>query len=274
LLLAVAAIVWHALRVRAAIRRINDAGAIVASFEPMQLTHYWRGRLENKLRDSWPVRARYDVAFTPPGWCGVGMTLLEAPAVLHDPGDAGFMTVRDLPGVRAVYARGTSVSDVGLLALRGNETLEFLELTGTRVSGPGLVHVASRSLEVLDLADTAVDDDGLDRLGDLPALRLLDVARTRVGPGVAHLARFRALRSLRLGGTRVGDDALAALAGLGLEWIDLCGTMVTDAAIPHLERLPKLEVAALCGTRMTREALARSTSAALRRAADASCDSP
>jgi hypothetical protein len=39
-LLALATVVGQALRVRAAIRRINDAGAVVVSFEPMPLAKH------------------------------------------------------------------------------------------------------------------------------------------------------------------------------------------------------------------------------------------
>lgn len=177
----------------------------------------------------------------------------------RDPGDAGLATLRDLPCTAVIQVPNSSVSDVGLSALRGLTKLEMLNLHGTRVVGPGLEHLRGLpALRILFLANTAVDDEGLALLDDLPSLRHLDLSHTRVrGPGLRALARFPALRSLKLAGTPVDDEGVAFLAGLPLTDLDLTNTSITAAGLASLRRIPGLSEVTLCGTQITEKAASR-----------------
>jgi hypothetical protein len=70
-------------------------------------------------------------------------------------------------------------------------TLRELVLTGTRVTGAGLVHVAKvRNLVSPDVSMTKVTDAGLARLKGMPKLRDLMIFETQVTRrGVAELRK-------------------------------------------------------------------------------------
>jgi hypothetical protein len=150
-----------------AIRKINAAGGAVGSHaDPAPFGAHWPASLHRAFLELYPVRAGYQVSFIPPGWCGVGMTLIEAPTAIGDPGDAGLATVSGLRGIGSLDLTGTSVSDAGLVWLEGLDALESLGLAGTRVTGAGLVRLRNRSIRSLSLARTAVDDAALAQLAD------------------------------------------------------------------------------------------------------------
>jgi hypothetical protein len=120
-------------------------------------------------------------------------------------------------------------------------TVEFLDLSHTRVTDVGLKHVAEMTqLTSLDLSGTAISDDGL-----------------------AHLSSLASLRILRLWSTSVTDAGLEKLEHLSkLEHLDLIGTKVTDEglagvrkALPNtrvVRRLPKSDAECHAGIPETR----------------------
>jgi hypothetical protein len=115
---------------------------------------------------------------------------------------------------------GKPITDRDLEQLKKLPKLENLNLSNTRVTSAGLVHLSGlKNLKWLSLWNTPVDDDGL-----------------------RHLAKLTKLQSLILDGTRVTDSGLKHLEGLKDldEWLGLSGTGVTDKGLVHLKGLSKL----------------------------------
>lgn len=119
-------------------------------------------------------------------------------------------------GLVALHAEHTPVDDRELRYLQGMTSLRFVDLTATRITDAGLVHLlAARDLETLVLWDTSVTDDALALLGRFPSLCHLGLGNTRVtDAGLRHLARLRRLRLLQLSGTEVEGHGLRHLHDL------------------------------------------------------------
>ena len=110
--------------------------------------------------------------------------------------------------------------------------LTLLDLSGTRVTGPGLEHLQELiRLERLDLSSTPLSDAGLKHLA---------------GPGPFW--------SLDLADTAVGDAGLEHLARHKLAFLNLARTHVTDAGLKYLEKIPGIMGVNLEGTRVSKPA--------------------
>jgi len=88
------------------------------------------------------------------------------------------------------------VTDAGLRLDLGLESLERLNLDGTKITDAGLVHVrAMKRLNELSIANTKVTDAGLAHLADHPRLLTLGLSWTAVSDaGLAHLASMPMMR--------------------------------------------------------------------------------
>ena len=136
--------------------------------------------------------------------------------------DTALVEVGRLNKLHTLYIRNRSVTDAGLMHLKGLPNLSFISLDGTRVTDAGLVHLKGlTNLSVVRLDDTQVTDAGL-----------------------VHLKGLIKLMELRLIDTHVTDAGLAHLKGLTqLSYLDLRGTQVTDAGVKELKRaLPNLTI--------------------------------
>ncbi|MFN0053948.1 MAG: hypothetical protein ACKV0T_17355 [Planctomycetales bacterium] len=93
---------------------------------------------------------------------------------------------------------GSQVTDSNLIHLEQMPNLEWLVLTDTQISDPGLVYLQGlNKLTILDLEGTQVTNAGLEHLKELTALQWLYLCRTEVTPpGVAKLQA--ALPSVRI----------------------------------------------------------------------------
>jgi hypothetical protein len=137
------------------------------------------------------------------------------------------------------------VTDAGLKEVGRFKGLQWLDLSGTRVTGPGLKELSRLDgLEVLNLSGTTVPNAGLKELGPLPKLRTL-----RLPAGKVTVGALRALRQSRLDLSRlqvlrelpVTDENLQQLAEVGLlhvlpnAWPHTTGTLRSDAQIYGLD---------------------------------------
>ena len=127
-------------------------------------------------------------------------------------------------GLVGLHAAEAPIDDRQLRHLGGLTGLRLLDLSGTRVTAAGLVHLqALERLETLSLWDTRVDDRALPLVARLGSLRHLGLGNTGVtDEGLAHLAGLTRLRVLQLWGTDVEGPGLDVLHGLqSLEIVSL-----------------------------------------------------
>jgi hypothetical protein len=174
-----------------------------------------------------PVRPALGAGFHP--WLGsTGITAIGATRTFNlqvdGTGDLSPLRALAPDGLFGLHAAEAPVDDRQLRHLAGLRGLRLLDLSGTRVTGPGLVHLqALDGLESLHLWDTAVNDEALPLIGRLVSLRHLGLGNTRVtDSGIVHLSRLSNLRVLQLWGTEVTGEGLAHLHQLrGLEMLTL-----------------------------------------------------
>jgi hypothetical protein len=142
--------------------------------------------------------------------------------------------------------------DMAIVAAFPN--LQFLDLTGTKVTGRGLVHLHRlQHLKKLDLTWTKIGDEGMQHVRGLKHLRVLCLTGTQVGDdGLEHVNGLQELNTLILEGTLIADQGLSQLDDLPkLKSLNLDNTKVTDAGIEHLRRFSNLDFIALTNTRVT-----------------------
>ena len=143
-------------------------------------------------------------------------------------GDDWDATVPDKPILILEFEGKKRMTDSILSRLKGLTALRTLDISGTRVTGAGLMHLELfPKLRRVELAGTDVSD-----LTQIPALPGLD--------------------TLGLSGTKVTDESLAALKKItGLVSLDIGETAVTDAGLAHLEGLKKLQWLYVSKTKVT-----------------------
>lgn len=137
------------------------------------------------------------------------------------------------------------VTDAGLASLRGLLELEEFSISGARLNGPGLAHLADLpALRSLRLGSCQIDDACLASLLGLERLQELDLFYgTFTDAGMGYLEGLTGLESLKLKyALEFTDDGLIHLRALHrLKRLDLSCTMVTDRGLPHLASLESLE---------------------------------
>ncbi len=185
-------------------------------------------------------------------------------------------------GSMIAYAAPPNADD-GLSLLKPLSGLNSLKLTGTKLRGDGLVHVATLvHLENLDLEQTKLQPASVPVLATLCELRSLilpaGMTTVDVSPlttlsrlevlsicdselddaGVAFVTSFPNLRKLQLNGAHISDSGLASLTKLiELEDLNLTSTGVTDAGLVHLQPLLKLRRLSVNGTSITLSGVVR-----------------
>lgn len=140
----------------------------------------------------------------------------------------------DSGAVVAVNLRGTWVNDAELLELVRLPKLRRLDLSHTRISDEGLLHLKPcRTIENLNLFYAEqISDQGMNAIKE-----------------------WRGLRHLNLRGTRIADGTLAVVAKLtALESLDVANTNITDNGLDHLVALTRLKHLALGRSRLSETA--------------------
>jgi hypothetical protein len=167
-------------------------------------------------------------------------------------GRLGGTVRRDASGaVVAVNLGSTWINDAEMLDLLAYKRMAQLDLSHTRISDEGLLHLAPaaqieslnllyaeqitdlgmnaikswRRLKVLNVRGTRIADDTLAIVGQFTQLEVLDIANTNVSDaGMENLVPLTRLKHLALGRTRVDESTLAMLRLLStLESLDLSG---------------------------------------------------
>ena len=135
------------------------------------------------------------------------------------------------------------VTDGWLKKLAGQTELRNLQLSGTAVTGKGLVHLKDlTNLERLNVCLTAVNDDGFEHLAGLTKMRRMTVCASQVtGTGFKHLTGMKDLESINLHSSPASDAGLEAIGKFtSLKRLEIVHTKVTDAGLKHLAGLVNL----------------------------------
>jgi Leucine-rich repeat (LRR) protein len=143
---------------------------------------------------------------------------------------------RDSAGdIIALHLRGTWVTDVELLDVARLPKLERLDLSHTRITDEGLLHLK-------------------------PAKQIQDLnlfyAEQITDRGMSAIRDWKHLTKLNVRGTRIFDGTLAIVGGLAqLEWLDIAYTQLTDNGLDALVPLTRLKHLAIGRSKLTKSAL-------------------
>ena len=117
-----------------------------------------------------------------------------------DVSDRNLSDLRNLTGLTRLTLDNNQsrITDAGLVHLSGMTRLEWLDLTGCKITGRGLASLKKmKQLKRLCLGWTQVDDSGLEVIAGFPKLESLELHQTRVtDAGLVHLRGLKNLRKL------------------------------------------------------------------------------
>jgi hypothetical protein len=124
--------------------------------------------------------------------------------------DGALEELAPLKSIQYLDLSATKVSGTGLKALTGLPKLQVLSLTSTEMSIAGVKALGSLDrLEVLNLRGTTMSNGGLRALADLPKLQVLNLSRTPLSDaGLRELAGCKRLRNLNIQGLNSKAEAI------------------------------------------------------------------
>ena len=132
-----------------------------------------------------------------------------------DVSDRNLLDLRNLTGLTSLtlHRNQSKITDAGLVHLSGMTRLEWLDLTGCKITGRGLASLKEmKQLKRLCLGWTQVDDVGLEVIAGFPQLEILELHQTRVtDAGLVHLRGLKNLRKLSVMYTAVTPQAVDEL---------------------------------------------------------------
>ena len=187
------------------------------------------------------------------GWNSLSCVELGPSASDEELEEIVALGLNELPDLSQLSLRRSQVTDAGLVVVGPMVRLQRLAL-GPATTDAGLVHVRGLvGLQYLDLSGTQITGHGLRHSKDLPDLNVLNLSRTGVTDGdLACLKEFPSLSCLHLCETPISDAGLAHLKDVPqLRFLALVGTRISDAGIVHLKNLPRLRWLLLDGTAVT-----------------------
>jgi len=163
--------------------------------------------------------------------------------------DDDLQYLRGLSRLKVLELDGSPFSGSGLENIAGMRQLEVLSLGGTNLNS-GARHLAGlERLRTLNLSGTKITDEALPWLGRLKSMESLDLSQTAVtDAGLRSLVELPRLQILSLAGTQISDPGLDSLGRLkGLRILDLRGTRVTGAGLSLTDGNPRLKELYLFG---------------------------
>jgi Leucine-rich repeat (LRR) protein len=175
--------------------------------------------------------------------------------------DQGFESLSKLTKLKEVVVFKSEVSVGPLKAFSKAPDLNKLSLRGTSLTSQDLIaHIAAfRSLQDLEVSETAIDDVALPTIAKLPKLKALNVWRTKVtDQGLESLVPMGLTRLNLDDNPAIGDEGMEQVAKMTtLEWLHVGKTKITDAGLAKLETLSKLTELRINDTLVSEEALSQ-----------------
>src|SRR2546426_770485 len=143
---------------------------------------------------------------------------------------------RDSAGnIVAVNLRGSWINDAEMMELARLPHLARLDLSHTRITDEGVLHLRSAT-----------------KISDLN----LYYAELITDQGMRAIRDWKHLKRLNVRGTRISDGTLAIVSRLiGLEALDIANTQVTDNGLDYLITLTSLKELAIGRSRLSDNAL-------------------
>jgi serine/threonine protein kinase/WD40 repeat protein/phage FluMu protein Com len=129
------------------------------------------------------------------------------------------------------------ITDAGLKNLVGLKNLNWLNLCRTTLTDAGMIHLKGlTSIENIGLWETGITDGGLESLVGFKKLKGLGMSNTKItDAGMVHLKGLTSIENLGLRDTSVTDAGLKHLAGLeSLRGVELIRTKVTADGVKKL----------------------------------------
>ena len=199
------------------------------------------------------------IASTVIAWSFMGTALAAGPADWIE--RLGGKVERNGAGaVVAVNLRGSWINDAEMVQLAEMPELERLDLSHTRISDEGMLHLKPapkirelnlyyaewitdqgmtairdwKHLKRLNVRGTRISDGTMEIIGRMPALEALDIAHTPVTEnGLDHMITLVNLKELAMGGGRRSSGGLAVLKMLPtLTHLDLSGARPAPPDMP------------------------------------------
>jgi Leucine-rich repeat (LRR) protein len=166
----------------------------------------------------------------------------------------GGRTERDAKGnVVAVNLRGAWVNDVELIDLASLPHLQRLDLSHTRITDEGMLHLKSAvGIQELNLYYAElITDQGMSAIRNWKALKRLNLRGTRVANGTMEIvSQLAQLEALDIANTQVTDNGMDLLIALtNLKELALGRSRVGEADLGFLRMLPTLTSLDLSGAR-------------------------
>lgn len=162
-------------------------------------------------------------------------------AVVLDPGVVNDATLQLLRKHDLIHVLARETRRPG----RPVKTLPFLDLANKAITDAGIKALNGiNSIEQLYLGGTQITDAGLKEIAAIPTLHTLRLDGTAVtDAGLADLAKFPALAELTLRRTRITDAGLKALAGnKTIKRIELDPQQISDATLRNLRAIDRLHL--------------------------------
>jgi Leucine-rich repeat (LRR) protein len=192
-----------------------------------------------------------------------GILLLSGAAALLLAADStgwiaalGGKAQRDAKGnIVAVNLRGAWVNDFELIDLASLPHLERLDLSHTRITDEGMLHLKSAvNIRELNLYYAElVTDQGMSAIRNWTKLKRLNLRGTRVANGTLEIvSRLTQLEALDIANTQVTDNGMDQLIALvNLKELALGRSRVGESDLGFLRMLPSLTMLDLSGARPT-----------------------
>src|SRR6266849_6564513 len=184
--------------------------------------------------------------------CGASALLATEPAdwILHlggkverGPGDA----------IVAVNLRGSWINDAETIGLTRLPRLERLDLSHTRITDEGMLHLkAAPGISDLNLYYAElITDQGMTAIRDWKRLKRLNLRGTRISDGTLQIvSRMTGLEAFDIANTQVTDNGLDYLLTLtNLRELAIGRSRLSDNALAVLRMLPTLTYLDLSGAR-------------------------
>ena len=175
-----------------------------------------------------------------------------------DPADwlthLGAAVQRDTAGnIVAVNLRGSWINDDDMLDVARLPHLQRLDLSHTRISDDGMLHLKSaRNITDLNLFYSEwLTDQGLTAIRDWKQLKRLNLRGTRISDGtLAIVSKLTGLEALDIANTQVSDNGLDYLITLtNLKELSIGRSRLSESALEVLRMLPTLTYLDLSGAR-------------------------